>query len=222
MVLNGLDSEERIAARLGPGPTVLLCIALAMDAGRIDGEIRFRQAGRLVFGEPRNDVMSSEVLAVQEAMTRARLAWETPPDMRHQMWWKFMVNVGINQASAVLDAPYGAFQREGDARELMSALLREVVELANSEGVALGEADIAAWLRVLEGQPVDGRTSMHQDVLAGRATEVDSFADRVVELGARHGIPTPYNRAMLWILRSRGRLSRTREVIHTRTGEPSH
>jgi 2-dehydropantoate 2-reductase len=42
---------------------------------------------------------------------------------------------------------------------------------------------------------------MHQDVEAGRRTEVDIFAGRVVALGERHGIPTPYNQAMLWVLR---------------------
>lgn len=202
-VLNGLDSEERIAARLGAGPTVLLCIALAMDAERTGTDVRFRQSGRLVFGEPRNEEVSPAAVAVQDALTRAGLAWETPVDMRRRLWWKFMVNVGINQASAVLDAPYGAFQGPGDARALMSALIDEVVLVAQAEGVDLGAADVATWHQVLAGQPADGRTSMHQDVLAGRATEVDSFGGRVVALGERHGIPTPFNQAMVRILRGR-------------------
>lgn len=199
-VLNGLDSEARIASRLRTSATVLLCIALAMDAERVGGEIRFRQAGKLAFGEPKNEVISAEVERVQEALTRAGLQWDTPRDMLHSMWWKFMVNVGTNQASAVLDAPYGAFQQDGPARSLMMALIDEVVAVARAEGVSLGDEDIAQWHRVLDGQPPEGRTSMHQDVLAGRPTEVDMFAGRVVELGAAHGIPTPVNQTMLWIL----------------------
>ncbi len=124
--------------------------------------------------------------------------------MRHEMWWKFMVNVGINQASAVLRAPYGAFRADGDARSLMLALMDEVVAVSAAEGVPLGPGDIARWDAVLAGQPAEGRTSMHQDVEAGRRTEVDIFAGRVVELGARHGIATPYNEAMLWVLRDWG------------------
>jgi len=200
-VLNGLDSEARIADQLGPGPRVLLCIALAMDAERDGTAVRYRQAGRLVFGEPRNERPTPVVTAVQDVLDRADLAWETPTDMRHRMWWKFMVNVGINQASAVLDAPYGAFQREGEARALMSALIDEVIAVARAEGVDLGPDDVTAWHRVLAGQPADGRTSMHQDFLAGRPTEVDIFGGRVVELGRRHGIATPYNQALTWILR---------------------
>ena len=199
-VLNGLDSEAHIAAGLGAGPTVLLCIALAMDAERVGRDIRYRQVGRLVFGEPQNLELTGEVRAVQEALTRAGLAWDTPEDMRHRMWWKFMVNVGINQASAVLDAPYGAFQVEGNARDLMSALIDEVLSVANAEGVSLGADDVAAWHQVLAGQPPEGRTSMHQDVRAGLPTEVDTFGGRVVALGRKHGISTPFNQAMVWIL----------------------
>lgn len=200
-VMNGLDSEEALAARLG-WDRVLLCVAMAMDAQKDGDAVIFRQAGRLVFGRPDGRV-DAAVERVREALTRAGLAWETPPDMPHRLWWKFMVNTGINQASAVLRLPYGAFQGDGDPRSLMWALMDEVVAASAAGGVPLGPADLAAWDRVLAGQPKQGWTSMHQDVEAGRPTEVESFAGRVVELGRRHGVPTPYNQAVLWILRSR-------------------
>lgn len=256
-VLNGLDSEEVLAAHFGE-ERVPLCIALAMDAEREGTQVRFRQAGRLVFGErtptpasaspaptnaspaptsaspaPASDgaapasgfpaptsaspeatsprhasrqpseapAPSARLRAVQEALTRAGLEWQTPPDMPHMMWWKFMVNVGVNQASAVLRAPYGAFQHDGPARELMMELIEEVRAVGRAEGVDLGADDLGRWDTVLAGQPADGMTSMHQDVLAGRPTEVEIFAGRVVELGRRHGIPTPHNQTVLWVLR---------------------
>lgn len=200
-VLNGLDSEETIAERFDATDRVLPCIALGMDAERDGREVRFRQAGRLVFGDPEPVAQSSErVLAVQRVLDRAGLAWDSPADMRHQMWWKFMVNVGINQASAALRAPYGVFQTEGPARDLMAALADEVIAAGCAEGVILGEEDRARWDRVLANQPPEGMTSMLQDVLAGRPTEVDIFAGRVVALGHKHGIPTPHNQTLWWIL----------------------
>lgn len=128
--------------------------------------------------------------------------------MRPQMWWKFMVNVGgVNQASAVLDKPYGAFVEDGPARWLMLALMTEVIEVGRAEGgVDLGGVkDLERWDHVLANQPAEGITSMHQDVLAGRSTEVDIFAGgEVVELGIRHSIPTPpYNQTIHWILHAR-------------------
>jgi len=218
-VLNGLDSEDFILNRLReqdaderlPLPVtadqVPLCIALAMDAERDGDQVRYTQAGRLDFGyrpASADDQPGQEgrLEQVRAALSRAGLASSTPPDMLHALWWKFMVNVGINQASAVLRAPYGAFQQPGPARDLMSALVEEVRAVAAAEGVGLTESDVARWHTVLAGQPADGMTSMHQDVLAGRPTEVDIFAGRVVALGRQHDIPVPHNQTMLWILRA--------------------
>ncbi|MDO5629583.1 MAG: ketopantoate reductase C-terminal domain-containing protein [Mobilicoccus sp.] len=74
--------------------------------------------------------------------------------------------------------------------------------MSRAEGVPLGAEDLARWEDVLAKQPPQGWTSMHQDVVAGRPTEVDIFAGRVVELGERHGIDTPVNRTIGWILRA--------------------
>ena len=210
-VLNGLDSEEIILdglRRERPDvhpDQVPLCIALAMDAERDGREVRYTQAGRLVLGpasETGGASPGARVEAAQDLLTRAGLAWSTPEDMRHQMWWKFMVNVGINQPSAVLRAPYGAFHHPGPAYDLMMALIEEVRAVGRAEGVDLTDADVQRWHTVLAGQPAEGMTSMHQDVLAGRPTEVDIFAGRVIELGREHDISVPHNQTMLWILRS--------------------
>lgn len=205
-VLNGLDSERILLDALGAAPDQIpLCMALAMDAERNGRDVRFRQSGRVVFGPGEvSDAypIGMRLAAVQDALTRAGLAWETPEDMRHQMWWKFMVNVGINQASAVLRAPYGAFAGPGPAHDLMWALIDEVRTVARAEGVELTDADVDRWRDVLAAQPVDGMTSMHQDVLAGRPTEVDILGGHLLELARHHQIAVPHNETIVWILRA--------------------
>ena len=210
-VLNGLDSERVIGERFAP-EQVLLSIALAMDSDREGTAVRYTSPGRLEIGDgpatrTGDGSPSERLVAVQELLDRAGLAWEAPADIEHQMWWKFLVNVGGNQASAVTGATYGQLREPGPARELMDALQQEVVAVANAEGVDLGPEDVRRWYAVLDGQPYDGRTSMLQDVMAGRPTEVDIFAGRVVELGAKHGIPTPYNQCMLWLLAASSQVS---------------
>lgn len=203
-VLNGLDSERIIGERFSP-EQALLCIALAMDSDRDGSAVTYTSPGRLEIGDgpatrTPDGSPSDRLRAVQQVLDRAGLAWESPEDIEHRMWWKFLVNVGGNQASAVTGATYGQLREPGPARELMDALQQEVVAVANAEGVALGPEDVRRWYAVLDGQPYEGRTSMLQDVVAGRPTEVDVFAGRVVALGEQRGIPTPYNRCMLWIL----------------------
>ncbi len=200
-VLNGLDSETLIATEFG-WDKVLYCIAVGIDAVRVDGAVTVAHAGRLIFGEASNRTISSKVRQVQEAFDRAGLPWETPPDMLRRLWWKFMVNVGINQASAVLRAAYGTFQRSAEAQAVVAALMAEVMTLAACQGIDLGPADLEEWQRVLGRLAPEGKTSMLQDIEAGRRTEVEIFAGKVVELSRIHGVPTPANELMLHLIRA--------------------
>jgi len=140
------------------------------------------------------------VLAVQEAFDRAGIAYQTPPDMIRILWWKFMINVGANQASAVMRAPYGVFQSSPQARALMETLMQEVIELARVAGVNLVDKDIEDWNTVLDTLSPQGKTSMLQDVEAGRKTEVEIFGGKVVQLGKTYGIPTPVNLTVLRVV----------------------
>lgn len=104
-----------------------------------------------------------------------------------------MINVGINQASAALRSPYSRFQVPGEARTLMDSAMREVMAIAQRKGIDIHEKDIENWHSVLSGLSPDGKTSMLQDVEAGRKTEVEMFAGKVIELGRNLSIPTPVN-----------------------------
>jgi 2-dehydropantoate 2-reductase len=199
-VMNGLESEEIIAARYG-WEQVLYAISVGIDAVREDGQVRYSKPGIHYFGEARNDTLSAKVLRVQEAFDRAGIHGETPVDMLRRLWWKYMVNVGVNQASAVMRAPYGVFHQDGDAQALMEALMREVVALARASQVDLSEQDIRDWYPVLRQLSPQGKTSMLQDVEAGRKTEVEIFGGRAVTLGEQLGVPTPVNASVTHIIR---------------------
>ena len=113
-----------------------------------------------------------------------------------------MINVGINQVSAALRAPYKLFQDPGEARSLMDSAMREVMLLAQAQGINLIEGDIESWHDVLSNLSPDGKTSMLQDVEAGRKTEVEMFSGKVIELGKRLDIATPVNEELFRKLHS--------------------
>ncbi|MBA4384047.1 MAG: 2-dehydropantoate 2-reductase [Anaerolinea sp.] len=199
-VMNGLESEAIIAAQFG-WEKVLYAISVGIDAVRDGNQVTYTKEGKHIFGEAENLTPSQNVLKVQQAFTSAGIQFETPSDMLRMLWWKFMINVGVNQASAVLRARYGVFHTDPDARALMDALMQEVVLLAQASGVDLSAQDVLNWYPVLHTLSAEGKTSMLQDVEAGRQTEVDVFGGKAIELGKKLGIPTPVNQTIVQIIK---------------------
>ena len=199
-VMNGLESEEYIGSIYGMDK-MLYAISVAIDALRQGNRITYTKPGKHYFGEAINTHLSQRVLSVQEAFDRAGIVYETPEDMIRMMWWKFMVNVGVNQASAVMRAPLGVFQKSPEAQGLMEALMKEVIALTDVMDVNLTNRDIEEWYPFLNVLSPQGKTSMLQDIEAGRKTEVEIFGEKVVELGKTHGVTTPVNQTVLQIIR---------------------
>jgi 2-dehydropantoate 2-reductase len=117
------------------------------------------------------------------------------------LWWKFMINVGINQSSAVLRAPYGVFQNSKEAQELMFDTMKEVIVLSQKVGVNLTDQALVEWEEVLKTLSPQGKTSMLQDIEAERKTEVEIFGGTVCELGRKYKVQTPINDTLVKLIR---------------------
>ena len=200
-VMNGLESEEIIGARYGMDKMVH-AVAVGIDAVRDGDRFTYANPGKIIFGAaPSAGGDTARVDRLKQALDQAGIPNEVSGDIMRAMWWKFMINVGVNQASAALRAPYGVFQSSPDARALMRALMAEVIALAPTAGVALDHGDIDQWNEILLTLSPTGKTSMLQDLEAGRKTEVEIFAGKVVSQGKRHGVPTPVNETVLRIIK---------------------
>ncbi len=200
-LMNGISSEEIIAHTYG-SENLLYAMCVAIDAGREGTDISFSSIGRICFGEKRNPSHSPKVRSVKQLFEQAGIPYEIPENMEHAMWWKFMINVGINQTSAVLKAPYRVFQEIREAHDLMVTAMQEVIELSKKADVHLNEGDLAAFDLILrQSLSPEGKTSMLQDIEAGRKTEVEYFAGTVCQLGRRYGVPTPVNEMLFRMIR---------------------
>jgi 2-dehydropantoate 2-reductase len=199
-VMNGIESEVKIGAAYGM-KRVLYAVSIGLAALKEGNRVNFISRGKILLGEARNPFLTDRVMRLRALFDRAGIICETPPDMIRALWWKFMVNVGINQASAVLRAPYSVFQTSREAKNLMESAMREVIMLAEKASVFLSEEDIENWNAVLSGLNPEGKTSMLQDAEAGRKTEVEMFAGKVIELGKCYGVPTPVNQKLYELIR---------------------
>lgn len=202
-LLNGITSEDELAAAFGRDK-VPYAMILGIDAVREGRATTFSAAGKIHFGDAANPpgAWSERVSRIASFFERCGVGYVVPEDMIRTLWFKFMINVGINQASAILRAPYGAFQRLPEARESMDAAMRELIAISKAKGTGLVESDLDTWYATLRSLSPDAKTSMLQDVEARRKTEVEAFAGTVISLGKETGVPTPVNGLFFNLIRA--------------------
>lgn len=191
-VLNGIVSEEEIAKAFDVKHT-LYCVAQGMDALKMGNRMTYLNKGLLCIGADLEGMELERLHTVTKFFDEMEFPYEVDPQMRHRLWGKFMLNVGVNQTVAVIDGTFKDVQQEGDAREMMIGAMREVIAIGQAEGVPLSEKDLIYWLEILATLNPNGKPSMAQDVDAKRKSELPLFAGTIRQLGKKHAIPTPIN-----------------------------
>ena len=205
-LLNGISSEEIIGRRLGR-ERLPLAMVLGTDAFHEGEETTYTIKGVIHFGDADGKNGEREE-SVVEFFTRTGVSFKLEQNMRRAFWYKYMINVGANQNTAVLRIPYGPVMNKGDpceipeARLLVEKTMREVIAVANAEGIDLDDSDIENWYKTVNRLNPRGYTSMCQDVLARRKTELEMFSPALMELAKKHNIPVPVNETLYLQLRA--------------------
>ena len=193
-LLNGISSEGLLEERFGRDK-VVYCTAQGMDATRQGRALRYSKPGQLCIGLP-DDRPRDGLNALAALLEGAGVPHTVEADIRHRLWSKFMLNVGVNQVVMVREGNYGTVQAPGEAREQMIAAMREVIRLSVLEGVPVTEADLKYYVDLVDTLSPSGMPSMRQDGLAHRKSEVELFAGTVCRLAEKHGLEVPVNRQL--------------------------
>ncbi|MBI9103031.1 MAG: ketopantoate reductase family protein [Spirochaetales bacterium] len=211
-VLNGIDSEELLESYF-PQASIIYTVALGMDAVKEGDELTFTSRGKLLLGRKNNDSDDPVLKAVFDFLSATEIKIEIPEDIIRSLWWKWMINIGVNQVSSVTGAQYKVFQENDETRELMDSAMLETVMVAKAAGVDLTEEDISEWYPILDSLGPEGKTSMLQDMEAQRISEAPYFGGKLISLGEKYGVPVPVNETLY-------RIIRTKEALFT-SEEPS-
>ncbi|MBZ5540918.1 MAG: ketopantoate reductase family protein [Acidobacteriia bacterium] len=190
---NGADNAERIRAASGIAalPAAVYVAAAVPEPGRV------KHAGRgdLVVG-PR-DARTEKVAAVFE---RAGVPCRISENIEGELWTKLLMNCAGNAISALARVTYGTIAADEDARTLVAAVVREVLEVARAAGAQVPgmetpEAVIATALK-LSAQMSHATSSTAQDLERGKRTEIASLNGYVARRGAELGVAAPVNQAL--------------------------
>lgn len=192
-LLNGVTSEDIIADVYGKDK-MLYSYFIGHSSVRCGNSVTHDDVNTIVFGAENN--LGENVVAVKNFFDKVGINYKIPDDIKRSMWLKFMLNVSANQPTAILRMTFGDMFENTHFMKFAESIMREVQSVAKAEGVQNTETMVDEALKHLKTMTPEGKTSMLQDVEAGRKTEVDMFAGTVIELGKKHGIPTPYNKIL--------------------------
>ncbi len=198
---NGLGNLEEMAQVVGP-ERLLAGVGLLGVTRQAEGRILYAGRGAIFIGVPVGSrVSGDEVAAVVDIFRRAGLECQAREDVAAVLWEKLVINVGINALTALLRVPNGALLELPHAWEVAVAAAVEAQAVAAAAGLTLS-GDPEVRLRRVCTNTAANRSSMLQDILAGRPTEIEALNVQVSLRGQALGLATPVNDLLTRLVRA--------------------
>jgi len=195
--LDSVDPGGHLLAQL-PLAQVLGCVVHLSSSSPAPGRVRHGVGERLIVGEPRGG-KSARLAAVSAALTSAGFRVETSDDVRRDVWYKLWGNMTMNPVSALTGALTDAILDDSLVRGFLLRCMAEAAAIGAQIGCPIAQLgdERLALTRELGGF----KTSMLQDVDAGREIELDALVGAVHEIAVRVGIDAPNIAALLGLAR---------------------
>ncbi len=190
--LESVDPGGVVGAAIDPARVVASIVYLGTDIVE-PGVIRHDEGNRISLGEP-DGSRTDRCRAIAEAFIKSGLRCPITARIRHEIWVKILGNVAFNPISALTRATLA-----GMARDLpVNAVVRSIMAEAEAVAAKLGlELPISIDQRIAGAEKVgEHKTSMLQDLEAGRPLELEAIVGAVVELGDRLGVAMPHTRTV--------------------------
>jgi 2-dehydropantoate 2-reductase len=190
--LERVDPGGVIAAAIEPERVIGSIVYFSTEIAQ-PGVIRHIEGNRISLGEPdgsRSDRCRRLAGVLMEAGLRAPITTR----IRHEIWVKLLGNVSLNPVSALTGATLVEIVQDPEAGPLVRQIMTEVEAVATRLGI---ELPVSIDQRMAGAEKVgEHKTSMLQDLEAGRPMELDAVVGGVLELGERLGLPMPSTRAV--------------------------
>jgi 2-dehydropantoate 2-reductase len=195
---NGLTNLPLLARALPRTPLVggsLILGALFVAPGRV----RHTGGGRAVIGTV--GTRAGPVAAVRRLLAAAGIPTKVARDLDAVLWKKAIVNAAVNPVTAVAGCSNGELLARPEQLFLARAAAAEATRVARALGISVASDPWPEIIRVLRETSAN-RTSMLQDVEAGRPTEIDAITGAIVRAARRHRVAAPVNAALLAAVRA--------------------
>jgi len=190
--LESVDPGGVISRHIDPA-RVIGCVVYPSTEIVEPGVVHHLEGTRFAIGEP-DGSKSERCRRIAESFIKAGLRCPIRTNIRHDIWVKLMGNVAYNPISALTRATLIEIVQCPETRALAAAIMNEVDAVARGLGIDMG---ISVEQR-LEGAEKVGRhkTSMLQDIEAGKPTELEAIVGAIIELGDKLGLDLPNTKSV--------------------------
>ncbi len=185
--LESLDPGGRLWQLVGP-QRVIGCVA--HQGGRIaaPGTVHLTNRGSFILGEP-SGAVTPDIEAAASLFARGGLEARISTRIRDDIWSKLMGNTSFNPISALTRLPMQDIMADAGLREMIGRIMLEVQTVGEALGARI---DISVEQRLQQAQAIGPvKTSMLQDLLAGKPLEIEPIVAIVPALGRLAGVATP-------------------------------
>ena len=189
-LMNGVDSEELIAAQVGAAHVLPALIKVASH--RTEDGVRFDPETTIgiIYGELTAPFDSDRVQAVRALFADTGIHFRVTEHIREEIWSKFRLNVCNNLPQAILGAGVGCYRDSVHMKAISDGLKGELEAIAQAKGIDLSKTEASSGRG--SAVPPSACYSTLQDLDAGRHTEIDIFAGEMMRMGKEFEIPVPY------------------------------
>jgi 2-dehydropantoate 2-reductase len=200
--LRAVDPEGRIAQAI-PARHIIGCVVHASCALREPGFVQHQFGNKLIIGEPSGHA-SERLQQLAALLQQAGHEVEVSQQIQKDAWYKLWGNMTVNPVSAFTGATTDLILNDDLVRGFISAVMLEAREIGGRIGIPIAQRpeDRHQVTRKLGAF----KTSMLQDVEAGKPVEIDALVTVVKEMGEMTGVPTPFTDALLGLARLHARV----------------
>ena len=200
--LKAVDASGAIAAAI-PARHVVGCVVHASCALQAPGVVQHHFGNKLILGEPSGQ-QTERAKALAALLERAGFEAPLSEQIQRDTWYKLWGNMTVNPVSALTGATTDLILDDPLVRDFISQVMREAKEIGARIGIPIDQQpeDRHAVTRKLGAF----KTSMLQDVEAGKPVELDALVTVVQELGVLTAVPTPFTDALLGLARLQSRV----------------
>lgn len=195
---------DGVISRAVPAERVVGCVTHLSATAPAPGVVQSVAGNRLIIGEPGGGVTTSRSRAIAVAMREAGFDVEEAGVIQQEIWFKLWGNMTVNPISALTGATGDHILDDEYVRQFMSRCMLEAAEIGRRIGLPIDQdpEQRHAVTRKLGAF----RTSMLQDMEAGRPVELDALVHAVIEISRQVGVPTPNIDALFGLARLQARV----------------